>query len=990
MDYLLLGPLEVISGDGPVKIPGLRQRVVLAMLLLQVNQSVPLERLVDAVWDDDPPSTAKAQIQTCVSVLRRRLSTADRPEPIKTSPSGYRLSVSSEQLDIARFESLVASAYAAMAEDRPVEAVAGFRGALSLWRGPAAAGLASSIVQAAATRLNERRLTATEQCIELELQLGRHRELMGELSELVVEHPLREELRGYQMIALYRSGRQADALESFRRLQKIFREELGLDPGPKLCDLERAILANDRRLQLEPPAESAADWTANSGPAVPRQLPAAVPEFTGRDRLLKLVGAVLTESRDDSAAARCLPIVALSGKGGVGKTAIAVQVCHALSSEYHDGQLFAQMREADGRPVSSSEQLARFLRALGLASSSLPSSMEERTASYRSFLADRHVLIVLDDANDAAQVTPLLPGGANCAVIVTSRNPLPGLCGARHFEVDDLDLQSSIELISRIIGAQRVESERPAASRLAQLCGCLPLALRIAAAKLAARPHWRIAEITRRLADEGTRLNELAVGGLGIRGTLSLSFDSLEPDAQQLLVRLGLLGTVDFAAWVCAPLLDAEHWRAVDLLDQLVEAHLIEVRVHEDRPPRYRLHELIRVYALEHLVTEPIGDRAAALERLLGCWLGLAEEAHRRMYGGDYVTLHGSAARWRLPDDVMNEVLQSALGWFRAEHAGLVSAVLLAGQAGLDELCWDLAMTAVSLFETDCRAEDWRRTHEIALEAARKAGNTRGEAAILYSLGNLAIAERISHADKFLGRAISLFDQLGDTHGRALTLALLAFVDRLGGDYERAAARYEEALACFVAVTDPVGQVDALVNLAQIRSDREDFVGAEILFDQALGICRGIRSPRITAQAEYRLGEYHLRRRDLARAERSFRFVLDVAPDTGDRVGEVYALQALGLTRLGLGQLASAEADLSAALSMSKDIGDNLARGRVLVAFAEFYLATGQPKLARSMIDDAQSISAKIASARLWHSQLLRLQAQLEDNLTDLDLMYGS
>jgi tetratricopeptide (TPR) repeat protein len=353
------------------------------------------------------------------------------------------------------------------------------------------------------------------------------------------------------------------------------------------------------------------------------------------------------------------------------------------------------------------------------------------------------------------------------------------------------------------------------------------------------------------------------------------------------------------------------------------------------------------------------------------------------------VTLHGSAARWRLPDAVMNEVLDSALGWFRAEHAGLVSAILLAGQAGLDELCWDLALTAVSLFETDCRAEDWRRTHEIALETTRKAGNARGEAAMLYSLGNLAIAERISQASRFLARALSLFAQLGDVHGRALTLALLAFVDRLGGDYERAGGRYEEALACFVAVADPVGQVDALINLAQIRSDQEDFAAAETLFDQALGICRGIRSPRITAQAEYRLGEYHLRRRDLARAERSFRFVLDVAHDTGDRVGEVYALQALGLTRLGLRQLPSAEADLSAALTLSKDIGDNLARGRVLVAFAEFYLAIGQPKLAQSMIDDAQSISTKIATARLWHSQLLRLQSRLEEHLADLDFSGG-
>jgi DNA-binding SARP family transcriptional activator len=978
-EFRLLGPLEVVANGHVVEIGSARQRIVLSMLLLQTNQAVPLGRLVDAVWADTPPTTFKSQIQACVSALRRQLTGAAPGCEIATRSVGYAILLPDQALDVSRFQQLVSRGRAAAGERRAEEAVQDLRAALDLWRGPAADGVESKLVQSVATRLNENRIGVLEECIELELALGRHHKLIGDLSELVQQYPLRERLRAQHMLALYRSGRQAEALESFRVARQLLIEELGLDPGEELRALERAVLSSDPSLELTAPPGRGLGPARPEPVTVPRQLTAAMPDFADREDLQRSVTSLLTD--EAPAGTRHLPIVAFTGKAGVGKSALALQIASAVRHAYPDGQLLAQLREVDGQPISPMQVQAEFLAALGREPATLPARPSERTAVYRSVLGDRRMLIVLDDAVSADQVVPLIPGSPNCAVIITSRRALAGLHGAHFVEVEDLDEQASLELLARVIGVNRVRAEAASALTLVRLCGCLPLALRIVAAKLATRRHWRIDTMVRRMADESRRLDELVLSGAGVRAALALSYDDLSPDARRLFVRLGLLGADDFAAWVAAPLLGTDPETAGDVLDMLVESRLVEVRVDEDDgQPRFRLHDLVRIFALERLaVDEPVADRARALRRLLGCWLSLAAEAHRRSYGGDFALLHSVTEGWELPADTLDQLLVKPADWLRAERAGLVSAVVQAAQAGFDELCWDLAVTSVTLFESEYQVDDWRKTHEIALEATRRAGNLRGQAAVLWSLGNLALRERLSDAAHYLEHALRIFEQIDDAHGRALALATLGFVDRLSGHHDLALGRFEGALAVFRAVGDRVSEVDALTNIAQIEQDLDHPELADKLLGDARDICRSLRAPRLMAQTEHRLGEFFLYRGELDRAERIFRFVVQLVRDERDLLGEVYALQSLGVVHTRQGQYALAQSRLAAALSLSRQLGDNLVLGRVLISYAEYYLARGEAASASAQIDEALVVFGDIDAGPVWRAQLLELRGRCRD-----------
>jgi DNA-binding SARP family transcriptional activator len=979
MEFRLLGSLEILGNGGLVQIGSPHQRVVLAMLLFDANRVVPLGRLVDAIWDDEPPVTARSQVQMCVSALRRQLTNDGAGQLISTRAPGYAIRISDGALDIATFRCRADRGRAA-ADQQPEEAVRELRAALALWRGPAAVGIESRAVAAVATRLNEDYLGILDECIALELALGRHYGLVGELSELVKQYPLRERIRAQHMLALYRSARQAEALESFQEARQIFLDELGLEPAGELCALQHAILAKDRQLELSPGGTNGVSWIKTVAATLPQQLPPAVADFTGRDDLLKVLIKLLSAMDAETGQIRYLPVVTLIGKGGVGKTALAVHLAHLVRDAFPDGQLFVQLKEADGQPLGSLELLARFLRALGFPSIPLPNDLAERTDIYRSWLGNRRVLLVLDDADNVSQITPLIPGSPACAVIITSRNPLAGMHGAHHMEIGDLDEDTSLELLRRVIGPEKVQAEAASALTLVRLCDCLPLALRIAAARLVERSHWSIGQLVCRMTDEGKRLDELALGGVGVRAMLSLSHGSLRQDARQLLVRLCLLGSSEFASWVSAPLLDMSVDAAGDLLESLVDSHLVEVRNGEDGSPRFRLHNLIRIYALERLAAdEPTEDRARALRRLLGCWLSLATEAHRRVYGGDFGVLHGSANAWALPNDVIDEVLGRPLSWFRSERAGLISAILQAAQAGLDEMCWDLAVTSVTLFELDHQVEDWQKTHQVALEVTRRAGNLRGEAAVLYSLGTLATQQRVDDATRYLTRALGIFDQLGDTHGRALTLGNLGFTVRLAGDYELALLHYQAALTSSREAGDPVCEVDALANIAQIMMDHGEYEMVEELLGQALVVCRSLKSRRSFAQTEHKFGEFFLRTGSLERAERSFMSVLQVVREDGDLVGEAYALHGLGVMHTKQGKFALAESDLAAALNQARHLNDSSIHGRVLLACAELYLEKKDLRRATAMINEAVVVFSEIDPASVWRARFLELKARIDD-----------
>lgn len=978
MNFRLLGSLEISIDGKSVELRSNRLRVVLAFLLLHAGRVVPVGRLVDALWDDDPPVTAKGQVQTCISALRHMFAGYGFDGLVLTSSVGYALQVPRGSLDVANFAELIAQARA-VADQQAEEAIRGFRAALALWRGPAAEDVQSELIQAMAARLNEDRLGVLEECIQLELALGRHHSLVGELTELTREYPLREMLRAHHMLALYRSARQVEALESFQEIRSIFIEELGLEPSDRLCDLQRAILSRNASLDVEPQAADQMATARAATAVVPRQLPAAISEFTGRQEVLRDLVALLSAA-DGPEGRKYLPVASINGMGGVGKTALALQAAYEVRRLYPDGQLFVQLQDGDGQPITTMELMAGVLRSLGLSTVALPEQMAERTAVYRSWLGDKKVLIVLDEAHSASQIMMLIPGSPSCGVIITSQHPLHSLPGAQHFELGDFDAATAVELLARLIGPERVQADPEAALTLVKLCDCLPLAVRIVGARLATRRHWSIQQMIRRMTDESRRLDELAISGVGIRATLATSFSSLSPSERMLFVRLSLLGTSDFAEWVSAPLLDLDIDLANDLLEVLVEARLVEVRVSEGGSSRFRLHDLVRIYALERLADEPLADRSAALERLLACWLSLAGEAHRRIYGGDYAVLHGRADLWRLPADVCDQVLVSPLNWFRAEHAGLVLAVTQAAQVGLDEVCWDLAVTTVTLFESEYLVEDWEKTHEISLEATRRAGNVRGEAAVLYSLGVLALNGRLSEAPRHLQPALFRFEQLGDAHGHALVLAALAFADRLCGRGDQALERYRKALGEYGAVGDRVGEIDVLNNMAEIQMGRENHNEAQQLLEQAFSLGRSLGAPRIAAQTEHRFGELYLRTNDVWRAERSFRSALETVREEGDLVGEAYALVGLGTVHTIQGRHQAALDDLSAALSLSRHMASsNLVHGRILLALAELRLAMGEPEASASLINEVLVRFSVTESTPVLCARALELKARIDE-----------
>jgi DNA-binding SARP family transcriptional activator/tetratricopeptide (TPR) repeat protein len=961
----VLGQLEVAGATRVVRPAAPRQRIVLAMLLLDANRPVPVDRLIDAVWDEAPPQTARSQIQICVSALRQALAEAGIDGAIISQPPGYLFRVGDGELDLHEYERLVTAGKAARAAQQPGEAVEAYGRAMALWTGDALAGLDSRAIRSAAVQLTESRLAVVEELIDIRLSLGQHHELIGELMALTAEYPVRERLRAQLMTALYRDGRQAEALGVYRQTRRTFVEELGLEPGAALQDLERAILVGD--VDVVP---AAAPGAARDSVPPPRLLPPDIADFTGRQKQILQIRRALVEDLVSNSRPN---LVAISGKGGVGKTTLAVHIAHALAEDFPDGQLYVALRGGEARRRSPAEVLERFLRVLGVPGSVIPEGVDERAEIYRNRLAGHRMLVILDDAATYEQVLPLLPG-SGAAVIVTSRVRLTTLPGAHRVEIGVLDTMQALELIEQVIDAERVRAEPSAARALVELCGGLPLALRIAAARLAARPHWTIAQLVARLTDEHRRLDELVHGSVGIRTSIAVAYDGLDENPKRLLRRLGILDSPDFCKWVAIPLLDTDRDQAEDALESLVDVQLLDVERSDTGLVRYRFHDLIRVYARERLVAGESGQgRGAALQRVMGAWLSLAREAHRRVYGGDYTVLHGDAPDWGLPADVVDEELQDPLAWYEAERAALVAAVRQAADAGLHDICWDLAMGAVTLFEAHAYYDDWRETHEVALAATQRAGNRRGEAAMLYSLGALSLSEgQFDDAAESLGQAVCLFDELGDVHGRALGRRNLAFIDRVRGDLDQALAQYDRALTGLRAVGDAIGEAHVLSNIAQIRIDAQRYDEAGALLGDALRIARKTGSRRVEAQVLGRFGELLMHRGELARAREEFHASLAVASSLGDAVGEAYALYGLGTVDVRAGEHRSAALELNQARRMARQSGERLLFAQVLVATGELLLATGQPEAAAKDLTEALGEFTRMR-ADPWRSRAARI-----------------
>jgi DNA-binding SARP family transcriptional activator/rhodanese-related sulfurtransferase len=981
VEFRVLGPLEIAVGAERLELGGARQQIVAAALLLSANRVVSMDRLLEAVYGDDLPPTSRAQAQISISSLRRLFSMHGYGDVITTRDRGYVLRVGHGELDSQRFEELVASAQVARQERDLDLAIARYRDALRLWRGPALDGIYSQLIQAAASRLDEERIAANEDRLELELEAGRHHELVGELSELVAEFPLREKLRAQLMLALYRSDRTAEALQAYREARRIMLDELGIEPSERLRQLEHDILASDS--VLNPPSPPVLVQPAKRD--TPSLLPTDIADFTGRAEELDRVYRKLTP-RAGQPAPPTPPIVVLVGKGGIGKTSIAVHASYALAKYFPDGRLYADLHGGASHTIHPMQVLERFLRAFGVPGTQIPEGLDERAEVYRDHLAGRKVLIVLDDAAGESQISPLLPGTGSAAVLITSRSRLAGLAGATRIDVDVFDPDKSVDLLGRIVGAERVQAQSEAAAAVAARCGHLPLALRIAGARLAARPHWSIGQLVERLADESRRLDELRHGDMGIRPSISLTYDSASKEARQLFRRLALLDMPTFSGWVSAALLDLPLADAEDLLDDLVNAQLVEATGNTGVDSQYRFHDLIRVFARERLAAEETAaDRKAALERALSALLFLAEQASSRYYSGDYLQVRNDAPHWPLPASLVDQLVRDPLAWYDRERAALVSGVRQAAQAGFVELCWSLASAAAVLFDARTYLDDWQETHEIALEAARKAHLVRGQAVMLYSMGTLHVTQqRFGAAHQELSEAAQFFADVGDEHGQALVIRHLAFIDRLDGRLQEATVRYEQALEIFRRTGDLLGCAYVLQNQAQVMLELKEHEKAKELLSEALLTCRSAHCERIEAQVLYRMGEACLLTGELARAIETFELALTMIRGIGDTIGEAYVQQGIGIARLRGGELAPARTALQRALELATCVGDRLAEARALLGLSELALASGDPRAAVTSGAEAADVF-RVMETSLYEAEALTLVAAAHSEIGDAD-----
>jgi DNA-binding SARP family transcriptional activator len=809
-----------------------KQRALLAALLLNAGRAVSLDELAEALWGPDPPPSARVTIQNYVMRLRKALGDTGTSR-IGTLPSGYAIQADASELDVARFEDLLSAARAAAREERWQDAADQARSAVSLWRGDPLADVGSELLaDREVPRLAEMRLQALETRIDADLHLGCHADVITELRRLVARDPLRERLHAQLMLALYRDGRQAEALAAYQRARQVLVEELGAEPGAGLRELHQQILTGDAALAL--PARPAAR-PALATP--PRELPSGVPHFTGREDAL----AALTELLRQSAGT--MAVSAISGTAGVGKTALAVHWAHQVADSFPDGQLYVNLRGYDpsGIPLPSAEAIRGFLDALGVPATRIPAAPQAQAGLYRSLLSGRRVLILLDNARDAAQVRPLLPGSDGCLVLVTSRSQLTGLAaadGARLLTVDELTHVEALALLSRRLGAERVGAEPGAAAELTTLCARLPLALNIAAARAAARPNHPLASVAAALRGERDRLDAFDTGepASSARTVFSWSYRNLSQPAARMFRLLGLHPGPDLTVAAAASLAGLPADQANRCLAELTATHLVA----EPVPGRFSFHDLLRAYAGEQAdACDSSSARDAALGRMLDHYLHTAQAMATLLCPGrDLLTLPPPMAGMQ-PEQPGASA--SALAWFIAERPVISAAARLAADAGLDARAWQLGWILGRYVHRSGHWQEWIVILRAALAAAERAGDPGGQAAIHRDLGNaLTHLRSFADAQAHLGLALGMYRQLGDCAGQAHTRLVLGQAFDFQSRPHEALSQARQALEFYRAAGHTAGQANALNNVACYHNALGEYQKALACHQQALALDRQI------------------------------------------------------------------------------------------------------------------------------------------------------
>jgi DNA-binding SARP family transcriptional activator len=935
--FRMLGPLEVQTERGWTGISAPKWRTVLAVLLLNPGQVVSTDRLIAEAWPSRPPKTASNSVSIYVHRLRRLIGDAEGRILVTRAP-GYQIRTGTQDIDTQRFTALTAAATRELSGGDARRAAELLDEALGLWRGRALTDVPpSALVSAEAERLEESRLDAQALKLEADLGCGRHTQVVADARRLLADQPMGERLWMLLIRALHSSGRQAEALEAYGQAREVIAEELGVDPGPELQRLYQQILAADAE-NLAP----AALLPAAVEPLPPlAQLPADIPDFTGRaEQVQDLRDRLAGPPRPDSPGA--VAVAAVIGAGGLGKTTLAVHTAHLLRPEFPDGQLYINLLGASQHPAAPSDVLARFLRDLGMNPARIPVSEEERSASYRSRLTDRKVLIVLDDAKDAAQVRPLLPGSASCAVLVTTRSWMPDLAGSHFVDLDVLEPAEARTMFSAII-SPRAEAEPEATDEVLTACAGLPLAIRIAGARLASRGGWTVRALAGRLSDERQRLDELRVGNLAVRASFEVSFASLpgasQPggiDPARAFRLLGVWPGPSIGLAAAAALLGRPESAVADAAEVLIDAHLLDSPV----PDVYRFHDLLRVYAADRArEQETEDDRRDAVVRVLTWYLHSMEAAARVI----------SPQHTRVPLDLPPagvrplefSSLDDALAWCEAERARLVAAVRLAAESGLHQIAWKLPAAAMSFFYRRSHWTNWVTTHEIGLASARQVGDKLAEAWMLNNLGMAYGQQRMEESVACFEQALALYQELGDGQGeaRAATNVAKAYFDL--GRFGEALAAGQRSLGIQRQFGKRYGEGITLDNLGCAYRELAEYDEAIDCLQQALAIFRELGDRDAEADSLSDLGAAYLSQGGMGQAVASLREALVIQRDIGDRHGQARTLQRLGLTQQRAGNAGEARELLFDALHLLDELGDHARAAQVRANLVTFTEAAG-------------------------------------------------
>ncbi|AXK31296.1 transcriptional regulator [Streptomyces armeniacus] len=955
----VLGSLQVRVGGAPVRIGGPKPRAVLATLLLQPGGFVSVDLLTEVLWPGGAPRSAVANVRTYVRTLRQTLAAAGVPtDGLKTEPSGYAFDVAPGDLDMLLFEQRLAQARADCERGDDAAALRAYEAALGLWRGSVLQDLPPTVVwDPAITRIEELRSVAVDKCLEVRLRLGEYAPLVAELRARLTEDPLREDLWRMLVHALHDSGRTTEARSAYAEAEQTLAAELGVEPSAPLRAIGEEVNGYVGRRRTPP-----------LGPVC--QLPMDVPDFTGRaDEIAVLERLLSTAGRQ--------PVVAVvSGPPGSGKTTLTVHVAHRVRDAFPDGQLYVDLGGLSDQPREPADVLAEMLRGLGVIDSAVPEKLSERAALFRSRLAQRRFLIVLDDAAGSAQVRPLLPGTGGSAVLVSSRRRMPSL-PAYHSPLGVLERDDARALFGAIVGPDRLRAEQADADRVLAGCGSLPLAVRIAGARLANRPGWSVGTLADFLHDERGRLDQLQTGELEVRASAELSYRHLSEPAAKAFRVFGQLADEALPGWLIAVATGGAD-TAAGGLETLLDEHLVEV-VGADRLglQRYRIHDLLRCYAQELTDAEGPGVRRRRRLRVLDTLIALARCANAAM-PTRFLGVLGEPVRPAGPAAAIADTVRARpVEWLETERRILVAAVESALRDGHVAHAADLAIELAGFFDMRGYYGDWLRTHRLVLDAMPAPNDARA-GALLRNLGQLHLyQDRYTDSLDAFETSRAIFARLGHESGEAVAAVGSGSVYRIVGRLDDALEAFAEALSGFAKAGDRHGEAVAHNAVASVWLERQDPDAAAPWLADALELSRELGDRHREAQVRRRIAVLHELRGEPHVAHAELERALGIFDDLADAHCAAYVQQSIGELCLRQGNAGKASALLVDALAVQQQLGDRRAEASVACLLGELHRTTGREHTARRYFHRSLSTWRRLEvrdQAELVHAKLRALR----------------